>query len=90
MDKIFVIGENFSLGLTVSLLIRHQESDTLLVNFDPLITQLIRETDCLLKMSIDVPEPAKQVYQKQEQLKQYQDSLRVNINTCVFVVSNIC
>ena len=70
----------FTLGLTVSLLIRHQESDTFLVNFDPLITQLIREIDCLLKMNIDVPEPAKQVYQKQEQLKQYQDSLRVSIN----------
>ncbi|XP_047128116.1 dynein axonemal heavy chain 8 isoform X1 [Hydra vulgaris] len=56
------------LGLQVSLLVRYE--DTFLVNFDPLISQLIRETDCLIKMGVNVPESALSIFKRKEQLKE--------------------
>ena len=62
----------------MSLLVRHPETKDLLVNFDPAVTQLIRETDCMVKMEMEVPEAAKLVFQRQEKLKEHQDKLKVN------------
>lgn len=59
------------------MLVRDKESGQLLVNFDPSITQIIRETDCMLKMDLDVPEAAKVIYQRQDQLKNFQHKLKV-------------
>ena len=56
---------------------RNKETEKLLVNFDPSITQVIRETDCMLKMDLPVPENAKVIYQRQDQLKEYQHKLKV-------------
>eukprot|EP00111_Clytia_hemisphaerica_P005698 TCONS_00016530-protein len=66
-------------GLQVSLLVRNKKTGQLMVNFDPSITQIIRETDCMLKMELDIPEPAKIIYQRQDQLKEYQHKLKVMI-----------
>lgn len=67
-------------GLQVSLLVRDKESDLLLVNFDPAITQLISETDAMVKMQIDVPQGARQIYNKRDELKEFKDSLKSMID----------
>ena len=74
---LFFFSNFVYIGLQVSLLVRIKETDSLLVNFDPAITQLIRETDCFIKMDVEVPDPAKQIFQRQDQLKEYQDNLKV-------------
>lgn len=57
-----------------------------MVNFDPSITQIIRETDCMLKMELDIPEPAKIIYQRQDQLKEYQHKLKVKYHLFYHVI----
>ena len=66
--------------MQVSLLVRNKEDSSLLVNFDPSITQILREIDCMLKMELQVPEAAKAIYQRQDQLKEHQHKLRVSDN----------
>ncbi|KAM9349881.1 dynein axonemal heavy chain 8-like [Symphorus nematophorus] len=44
--------------LNITLLVRHPETGKLVVNFDPKVTEVIRETKCLLKMGLEVPAQA--------------------------------
>ncbi|XP_071768037.1 dynein axonemal heavy chain 8-like [Centroberyx gerrardi] len=45
-------------ALQSTVLVRHPETGKLLVNFDPKITEVIRETKCMLKMGLEVPKQA--------------------------------
>lgn len=65
-------------GLQASLLIRHPETRQLLVNFDPMIYQVIRESECMLKLDLEVPEAAKVICLGQETLKKNFNSLKVS------------
>ncbi|XP_041950591.1 dynein heavy chain 8, axonemal-like [Alosa sapidissima] len=45
-------------ALQATLLVMHPDTGKLLVNFDPKISEIIRETKCMLKMGMEVPEQA--------------------------------
>lgn len=56
-------------GLHASLLVRHSETGQLFVNCDPQIIQLIRETKCMQRMNLDIPEAAKLLCMQENTIK---------------------
>jgi dynein heavy chain len=62
-------------GLQSSLIVRHPKSGRLFVNFDREILQLIRETKCMQRIGIEVPESAKMVLLQEEKFKSYFNQL---------------
>ena len=50
-------------GLQATLIIRHPDNNKLYVNFDSEILTLIRETKCLSRIGIEIPEAAKIVFE---------------------------
>lgn len=48
----------FHLALQATLLVLHPDTGKLMVNFDPKISEIIRETKCMQKMGLVVPEQA--------------------------------
>ena len=47
------------------------------MNFDPLIIELIRETECFIKMKIDVPRSAQELFLRRDKLRKTDDRLKV-------------
>jgi dynein heavy chain len=62
-------------GLQATLIIRHPEQGNLHVNFDWEILQLMRETKCLDRMGIEIPESAKMVLLQEQKFKMYSNEL---------------
>uniref|UniRef100_A0AC11DLP4 Dynein axonemal heavy chain 8 n=1 Tax=Ovis aries TaxID=9940 RepID=A0AC11DLP4_SHEEP len=56
-------------ALQATLFVRHPETGKLLVNFDPKILEVVRETKCMIKMQLDVPEQAKRLLKLESKLK---------------------
>uniref|UniRef100_A0A8C2VG97 Dynein axonemal heavy chain 8 n=1 Tax=Chinchilla lanigera TaxID=34839 RepID=A0A8C2VG97_CHILA len=56
-------------ALQATLFVRHPETGKLLVNFDPKILEIVRETKCMIKMKLDVPEQAKRLLKLESKLK---------------------
>ncbi|XP_045150713.1 dynein axonemal heavy chain 8 [Echinops telfairi] len=56
-------------ALQATLFVRHPETGKLLVNFDPKILEVVRETKCMIKMKLDVPEQAKKLLKLESKLK---------------------
>uniref|UniRef100_A0A3B4U7E5 Dynein axonemal heavy chain 8 n=1 Tax=Seriola dumerili TaxID=41447 RepID=A0A3B4U7E5_SERDU len=44
--------------LNITLLVRHPKTGKFVVNFDPEVTEVIREAKCLLKMGLEIPKQA--------------------------------
>ena len=65
-------------GMTSSLLVRHPESKDLYVNFDPQILTLIRETECMARLGLDIPTVAKGLRAKQSHFKENYNALNVS------------
>ena len=63
--------EALKAGLQASLVVRNPRSGRLVVNFDREILQLIRETKCLQRIGIEVPESAKMILLQEEKFKTY-------------------
>ena len=64
-------------GLHASLLVRHPETNELYVNFDPQILTLIRETECMSRLGLDIPLAARALRQKQQMFKEHFNKLQV-------------
>eukprot|EP00003_Mantamonas_plastica_P000098 TRINITY_DN1008_c0_g3_i1.p1 TRINITY_DN1008_c0_g3~~TRINITY_DN1008_c0_g3_i1.p1 ORF type:complete len:1912 (+),score=670.21 TRINITY_DN1008_c0_g3_i1:589-5736(+) len=62
-------------GLHATLIVRHQDSGAMYVNFDRAILQLIRETKWLLRLDIKVPDTASSILLQEEKFKHYNDQL---------------
>ena len=64
-------------GLSASLLVRHPETNVLFVNFDPQLLTLIRETECMAHLGLDIPHVAKSLKLRQSHYKETYDSMKV-------------
>lgn len=64
-------------GLQASLLVRDPETGQLLVNFDPQLVKLMRETECMMKINLEIPESAKLLFMNRSTLKNIADDLKV-------------
>ncbi len=53
-------------GLHASLIIKDLETNEFLINFDPEIMVLIRETECMKRLKLDVPREAEELVIRQE------------------------
>ena len=63
-------------GLQASLLVFHNEETY--VNLDPQLTQVVRETECMMKLELEIPEAARLMLMKRDMLKSTADDLRVS------------
>lgn len=76
-------------GLQATLIIRHPDDGKLYVNFDQEILQLIRESKCLDRMGIDVPDGARIVLFQEEKFKNYHNELHWALSEYDKVVSKV-
>ncbi|XP_074092949.1 dynein axonemal heavy chain 8 [Macrotis lagotis] len=56
-------------ALQATLFVRNPETGKLLVNFDPKILEIIRETKCMIRMKLEVPDLAKKLLTWETKLK---------------------
>ncbi|XP_052229952.1 dynein axonemal heavy chain 5-like isoform X5 [Dreissena polymorpha] len=62
-------------GLAASLLVKHPETGDLYVNFDPQILIMIRETECMARLGLEIPPVAKTMRTKQPEYKENYNAL---------------
>ncbi|XP_053402509.1 dynein axonemal heavy chain 5-like isoform X4 [Mercenaria mercenaria] len=62
-------------GLAASLLVKHPETNELYVNFDPQILTMIRETECMTRLGLEIPPVAKTMRTKQGEYKDNYNAL---------------
>ncbi|XP_040553568.1 dynein axonemal heavy chain 8 isoform X1 [Gallus gallus] len=55
--------------LQTTVLVRHPQTGKFLVNFDPQIPEIVRETKCMIKLGLEVPEQAKKIAKVENKLK---------------------
>ncbi|EKX37595.1 hypothetical protein GUITHDRAFT_89621 [Guillardia theta CCMP2712] len=67
--------EQSKIGLQATLLVQHPVDSRLCVNFDPAVTQLIREGKILRRLGIKLPTSALNILQQESKFKSYYDSL---------------
>lgn len=58
---------------------RHPTTEKLLVNFDPQILEIVRETKCMIKLGLEVPEQAVKIAIIENKLKSNKLQLEVNL-----------
>lgn len=73
-----MIFPSFVTALQVTLLVRHPDTGKLLVNFDPKIIEIVRESKCMLKMGLEVPEQALRLVNTESTMKDNRLRLEVN------------
>lgn len=76
-------------GLQATLIIRHPDDGKLYVNFDQEILQLIRESKCLDRMNVDIPDGARIVLFQEEKFKNYHNELHWALSEYDKVVSEV-
>ncbi|XP_033755107.1 LOW QUALITY PROTEIN: dynein heavy chain 5, axonemal-like [Pecten maximus] len=64
-------------GLQASLLVRHPETAELYVNFDPQILTMIRETECMARLGLEIPLLARTMRAKQAEFKENYEALQM-------------
>ncbi|XP_061445335.1 dynein axonemal heavy chain 5 isoform X5 [Rhineura floridana] len=64
-------------GLQASLLVKAPETGEIFVNFDPEILTLIKETECMSRMGLEIPPFAIALQQKRESYKQNFNKLQM-------------
>ncbi|XP_052061669.1 dynein axonemal heavy chain 8-like [Mytilus californianus] len=64
--------------LQVPVLVRHpQNQNMLLVNFDPYIFEVIKEAEYMMKLDLDIPEPAKLLVHAKDKLKDHRNQMQM-------------
>uniref|UniRef100_A0A1I8FY30 Dynein heavy chain 5, axonemal n=1 Tax=Macrostomum lignano TaxID=282301 RepID=A0A1I8FY30_9PLAT len=76
-------------GLKASLLVRHPESKRLFVNLDPEILTLIRETELMVRLGMDVPLAAQHLRARQATIKRHYDELNSLLEDYSRVLSTV-
>ena len=76
-------------GLQATLIIRHPTNGRLIVNFDKEILLLIRETKCLLRMQVEVPEAARLVVMQEMKFKSFYNQLTYALKQYESVLSRV-
>lgn len=64
--------------LNVTLLVRHPTTGKLVVNFDPKVTEVIRDAKWLLKMGLEVPKQALSLVKLESKINANHLRLQVN------------
>ncbi|KAL5021558.1 hypothetical protein ScPMuIL_000713 [Solemya velum] len=67
-------------GLQASLLVRHPDSGDLYVNFDPQLMTMIRETECMVRLGLEISVVAKMMRAKQEEYKDHYNALQLMLD----------
>ncbi|XP_069464857.1 dynein axonemal heavy chain 8 [Ambystoma mexicanum] len=75
--------------LQATLLIRHPETGKMLVNFDLKILEIVRETKCMIKMGLKVPDVAKRLVKIENILKNNRLRLEELLSTFETMCSSI-
>jgi dynein heavy chain len=65
-------------GIHASLIVKNAETNEYLVNFDPEIMTLIRETECMKRLKLEIPAEAEDLVLRQEIFKQHYNRLKVS------------
>lgn len=65
---------------------RHPTTEKLLVNFDPQILEIVRETKCMVKLGLEVPEQAFKLAIIEDKLKSNKLKLEVNLKSIAIAV----
>jgi dynein heavy chain len=81
--------EKAKVGLQATLIIRHPDNNKLYVNFDSEILTLIRETKCLSRIGIEIPEAAKIVLLQEDKFKSYNNELQFVLREYDRIVNKI-
>ncbi|KFV18927.1 Dynein heavy chain 8, axonemal, partial [Tauraco erythrolophus] len=55
--------------LQATIFARHPQTGKFLINFDPEISEIVRETKCMIKLGLEVPEQAKNIAKIENNLK---------------------
>ena len=77
-------------SLNSTVLVKHPDTGELLVNLDPKIMELLRNTQVLNGMGVEVPAKALMVYTKKQALMKKLDKISVSlISTCVGNVNTL-
>jgi len=76
-------------GLQATLIIRHPDTGRLYVNFDREILQLIRESKCLARIGVQIPEQAQVVLLQENKFKNYYNELKYALDEYERVTSQI-
>lgn len=72
----------------VTLLVRHPDNKKmLLVNFDPAILEVFRETQYLSSIGLEVPPSAQNFYFKKSALKETYQAVEVGTNIVVIITN---
>uniref|UniRef100_A0A8V0ZHJ8 Dynein axonemal heavy chain 8 n=1 Tax=Gallus gallus TaxID=9031 RepID=A0A8V0ZHJ8_CHICK len=72
--------------LQTTVLVRHPQTGKFLVNFDPQIPEIVRETKCMIKLGLEVPEQAKKIAKVENKLKSNKLRLEVNLEIVIFTL----
>lgn len=65
---------------------RHPTTEKFLVNFDPQILEIVRETKCMIKLGLEVPEQAVKLAILENKLKSTRLQLEVNLKSILIAV----
>ena len=65
-------------------MIKHPETGELFVNFDPQILTMVRETECMARLGLEIPPLAVTMRAKQAEYKDNYNALQVNRMFAIF------
>lgn len=65
---------------------RHPKTGKFLVNFDPQIPEIVRETKWIMKLGLEVPEQSKKIVKIENNLKSNKLRLEVNLKIIMIAV----